>query len=224
MSHADAGRLGYAASAESLARVASERHEAVVANRQSDRCYGCGKPIPFEQRRNKFCGSACSARKNNGTRRTVRDVTQRPCAHCATPFKPSNKTSTMCSKACVIAAMFDRNVAAWLSGRHPGGTWHGVAPFVKRWLIQRDGERCGKCGWSERHQRTGLVPIQVDHINGDPDNHAPTNLRLLCPNCHSLTHTFGALNRGRGRAARYARRSSSMVEPTLGKGETSVQS
>ena len=64
------------------------------------------------------------------------------------------------------------------------------------------GEECSRCGWKERHPLTGHVPIEVEHIDGNWKNNAPSNLTLLCPNCHSLTPTFRALNRGKGRADR----------------------
>ncbi|HEY1428246.1 MAG TPA: hypothetical protein VGF18_01645 [Candidatus Tumulicola sp.] len=31
----------------------------------------------------------------------------------------------------------------------------------------------------------------MDHINGVPNDNRPENLRMLCPNCHSLTPTYG---------------------------------
>ncbi len=46
---------------------------------------------------------------------------------------------------------------------------------------------------------TGRIPVEIEHIDGDWTNNLPSNLTLLCPNCHSLTPTYRALNRGRGR-------------------------
>jgi HNH endonuclease len=74
--------------------------------------------------------------------------------------------------------------------------------LLRRYLIHRFGERCSRCGWKERHPKTGRIPVEVEHIDGDWSNNAPENLTLLCPNCHSLTPTFRALNRGRGRPFR----------------------
>jgi 5-methylcytosine-specific restriction endonuclease McrA len=43
------------------------------------------------------------------------------------------------------------------------------------------------------------MPLHIDHIDGDSENHNESNLTLLCPNCHSLTSTYGKLNNGHGR-------------------------
>ena len=47
-------------------------------------------------------------------------------------------------------------------------------------------EHCEWCGWSERTEN-GYLPLELDHINGDRHDNRITNLRVLCPNCHSLT-------------------------------------
>ncbi len=79
--------------------------------------------------------------------------------------------------------------------------------FLRRYLVDRLGERCTRCGWAERHFATKRVPIEVEHIDGNWQNYRLENLTLLCPNCHALTPTFRGLNRGRGRAHRFGSRS-----------------
>jgi len=51
---------------------------------------------------------------------------------------------------------------------------------------------CSECGISE--WRGKPLSIQMDHVNGDPYDHRLENLRMLCPNCHSQTETFGTRN------------------------------
>lgn len=36
--------------------------------------------------------------------------------------------------------------------------------------------------------------LQIDHIDGDPKNNNLSNLRFICPNCHSQTDTFCGKN------------------------------
>lgn len=39
------------------------------------------------------------------------------------------------------------------------------------------------------------IPLELDHIDGNHQNNALQNLRLLCPNCHALTPTFRDKNK-----------------------------
>ncbi len=73
---------------------------------------------------------------------------------------------------------------------------------IKRYLRNKFSNKCCLCGWSEINTQTGLVPLVADHIDGKWQNNREENLRLLCPNCDSLTSTFGNLNRGNGRPNR----------------------
>ena len=75
--------------------------------------------------------------------------------------------------------------------------------FIRRYLAERFGERCSRCGWADRNVRTGQVMVEIEHIDGDWRNTNVENLTLLCPNCHALTPTFKALNRGNGRPDRH---------------------
>ncbi len=87
----------------------------------------------------------------------------------------------------------------WLLGKLPGqcGKTQKVKPLVRKYLLDTFGERCSICSWAERNPVTNKVPIEVDHIDGDASNTVPTNVRLICPNCHSLTPTFRNLNKGK---------------------------
>ena len=69
-------------------------------------------------------------------------------------------------------------------------------------LLRIRGNKCEQCGWSGTHPVTGKEVVQLDHINGDSTNNFIENLRILCPNCHAMTITFGSLNNGKGRKER----------------------
>lgn len=73
--------------------------------------------------------------------------------------------------------------------------------FVKDYLIKTRGNKCEVCGWDECAP-DGRSIIQMDHINGNCFDNELSNLKLLCPNHHAMTPTYGSLNRGSGRAHR----------------------
>lgn len=45
---------------------------------------------------------------------------------------------------------------------------------------------CEQCHWDKRTD-DGYLPLELDHINGNRHDNRLENLRVLCPNCHSLT-------------------------------------
>ena len=53
---------------------------------------------------------------------------------------------------------------------------------------------CAICGNKGEWQGQKLV-LQLDHINGKHFDHRKENLRFLCPNCHSQTHTCSGRNK-----------------------------
>ena len=49
-------------------------------------------------------------------------------------------------------------------------------------------QKCEECGWVKRTVN-GYLPLELDHINGEHRDNRLENLRILCPNCHSLKPT-----------------------------------
>lgn len=54
--------------------------------------------------------------------------------------------------------------------------------------------KCEECGWAKM-STDGRIPLELDHINGDRHDNRIDNLRILCPNCHSLQPTHRGRNR-----------------------------
>lgn len=52
---------------------------------------------------------------------------------------------------------------------------------------------CEDCGWAKSSE-DGRIPVELDHINGDRHDNRLENLRILCPNCHSLRLTHRGKN------------------------------
>lgn len=55
-------------------------------------------------------------------------------------------------------------------------------------------QHCEECGWHTTSE-DGRLPLELDHINGDSKDNRLENLRVLCPNCHSLKPTHRGRNR-----------------------------
>jgi 5-methylcytosine-specific restriction endonuclease McrA len=55
-------------------------------------------------------------------------------------------------------------------------------------------KHCEECGW-HKISNDGRLPLELDHINGDSRDNRLENLRVLCPNCHSLKPTHRGRNR-----------------------------
>lgn len=69
-------------------------------------------------------------------------------------------------------------------------------------ILEEQENKCAICGmvpiWNNKH-----ITFDVDHIDGDPNNFNRKNLRVICPNCHRQTDTFGGKNSNKGNARDY---------------------
>lgn len=192
---------GYEASKEKILAINKARklktYEDYIADPKL--CLNCQSPISFEHRHdNKFCSRSCSATYNN---------TKKPKKyHCIVCGKVLNY-GKYCSGKCQSAAQNKELVTQWLAGLITGNNNATIniqlVTAVRRWCLDRAGNKCELCGWAEVNPITGKSPLQIHHKDGNAKNSVPDNLQVLCPNCHSLTPTFGGSNRGNGRKERY---------------------
>lgn len=78
-----------------------------------------------------------------------------------------------------------------LGGKHPEyQTFKLKNRLLNEGVKQNICEICNITEW-----RGKPINMQLDHIDGNCHNHSLSNLRLICPNCHSQTETYCGKNK-----------------------------
>lgn len=194
LTHSEAGKLGAAASRA----ICERKHLAFVAAYEQNPvlCEVCQKPIPFEQRRNRFCCRSCAASYNNHGKKRYPDRPRASCIHCGEKI-PNCQNKLFCSNECRHAFGVKQIESAILTGGEVG------ARQVREFLFRTRERRCESCGLTQWLDQP--IPLEQDHTNGNPTDNSLENLRLICPNCHALTPTYKGKNKGNGRVKRRER-------------------
>lgn len=127
------------------------------------------------------------------------------CLNCGKELEPhkGNRKYKFCSHECQGEYRNKEFIKAWKNGEKKGMKGkYGISTIIKKYLFEKYNGKCQICGWCEENPITHNVPLQIHHIDGDCTNNSEDNLQLLCPNHHSLTETFGSLNKNSKRIYR----------------------
>ena len=73
-----------------------------------------------------------------------------------------------------------------LSNKRPYQSYKLKLRLLDEGIKQNKCEICGITEWNGKE-----INCQLDHVDGNKNNNELNNLRIICPNCHSQTETFG---------------------------------
>jgi len=80
-------------------------------------------------------------------------------------------------------------------------TFENIPPSFRREKIFS--EQAGCCNRCKLAEWLGeKITLELEHKDGDTQNNVRDNLELLCPNCHSLTHTWRGRNKNSGKTGK----------------------
>lgn len=192
MNRVDCGRLGYLKT--------KHLHEARNKARQEDYnnnpklCKNCNQKISFDKKQNEYCNQRCAGLAR-GKRPDASGI--KICNHCQKQYKSYIPTAKFCSPKCHKDYEFNLIISEWKNGNKKGyrGKTMQISEWLRKYLLIKYENKCCKCGWNQLHPVTGKTPLEVNHIDGDASNCKESNLEIVCPNCHSLTPNFRALNK-----------------------------
>lgn len=102
------------------------------------------------------------------------------CITCGKPL--SKRQKKYCSNACQQLYQYNAYIQNWLKESEQG------------------------TAYSNSLSITNNSPLEIHHIDGDYRNNNLYNLQVLCPNCHSLTSNYKALNQAEETRTRISNR------------------
>lgn len=151
----------------------------------------------------KYCSRSCNAQNQNVLRdagsgldpRNSRRLTS-SCKRCANPISSVYRYCPDCSSTRTTWER-DEKAQKWVDGYQEVATGSNgqLLEWARDYLIGLAGNKCSRCSWCEPNVVLGRPILTVDHKDGNWRNNDIGNLVVLCYNCHSVTDTWGTLNR-----------------------------
>lgn len=123
-------------------------------------------------------------------------VNKNYCVHCNNEISIKRK---FCDMKCKTEYEYNKRINDWINGITSGHRENDIFlrlhAYVRKYIFEKYNNKCCKCGFSGCNSIDGLSILQINHIDGKAENSTESNLELLCPNCHAMTHNYGARNK-----------------------------
>lgn len=160
---------------DSMKKVLSLEHRKKLAE-ASRRWWELNRNTECVVQRNKNISLALHGKKFSIERiKSIRTGTVNKCEQCGKDFYvyPKQHLARFCCRACMIA--FLREKGSWRRGTHTSTN------VTRKLLISLIGH-CEICGFSDKRILT------IHHNDLNTRHNTRENVKLLCPNCHTLVH------------------------------------
>ena len=114
------------------------------------------------------------------------------CLVCNKKLRKGHKTN-YCQQH-LIEYKKQEKIRIWLETGDTGmGVDTTIRGAIREYLYKEQDNKCAICGLDNEWNGMQLNFV-LDHIDGDASNSAPSNVRLVCPNCDSQLPTFKSRN------------------------------
>lgn len=154
--------------------------------------YGCNKPALYQLKNGKNCCSkrpaGCEVLKQLNSSKVKESYSlgqRKPAVQVYKDLPQQSKDKMAWSRGKVFKTIDEvfRHGQEWGSG------------LLRKYILHYNLKDycCEHCGITE--WRGKPLTLEIDHIDGNHSNNEITNLRWLCPNCHSQTPTFRGYNK-----------------------------
>ncbi len=155
------------------------------------------QPIP------RFCSKSCAHRRIQTTRmnearsQKLRGIKKSEASHILTPEESARgRANGRMKRQAFVEARRIRRIHVIENILENGGSRQQIKGFLtifRQIVIEKLGNVCGECGIGPEWNGKPLS-FQVHHKDGDVNHNKLKDLKILCPNCHTQTETWGSKN------------------------------